>query len=203
MATLIMPPSPANFMAARFKLRANTQVHTSPLDKSVQTVELTGARWSAEYELHPMERAQAAAWTAFLADLQGSAGRFFGFDPMAKTPRGSGAGDAPLVKGAGQAGKLLVTDAWTLSQTGLLVPGDYFEVNGELKLVTASVDSDGTGTATIAFTPSLRAGPTDNAALTLINPRCTMRLADDDQAGWDLDWPEFYRIAFAGIEAFP
>ena len=197
-----MPTSPANFMAARFRLVANTQVFASPLDKSVQTLELTGARWWANYELPAMTRAQAAAWTAFLSDLLGTAGRFFGFDPAAKLPRGSGGGDSPLTKGASQTGKSLLTDAWTVSQTGLLLPGDYFEVNGELKQVTASVDSNGAGDATIAFTPSLRASPADNAALTLNNPKCTMRLAEDDAAAWDVDTALFYGIAFAGVEAF-
>ena len=36
---------------------------------------LPGARWQVDYQLPPMTRAQAAAWIAFLADLQGRAGR--------------------------------------------------------------------------------------------------------------------------------
>ena len=32
---------------------------------------------------------------------------------------------------------------WDNNRFGLLLPGDYFEVNGELKMVTANVDSDG------------------------------------------------------------
>lgn len=202
MATLTMPSTPGNFRSARFGLVANTQVHRSPLDNSIQTLELTGARWKADYELAPLTRAEAAAWTAFLADLEGSAGRFFGFDPAAKTPRGSGVGDSPLVKGASQTGKSLITDAWTINQTGLLLPGDFFTVNGELKIVTASVDSDGIGDATISFAPSLRASPADNAPLTLSNPTCTMRLVDGEQAGWDLGDAVLYGLVFSGVEAF-
>lgn len=149
-----------------------------------------------------MTRAEAAPWTAFLSDLRGGAGRFFGFDPAAKTPRGSGGGDSPLVKGGGQTGNSLLTDVWTVTQTGLLVPGDYFTVNGELKIVTASVDSDGAGDATIAFTPSLRTSPADNAPLTLNNPTCIMRLLDDGQSVWNLEPAVFYGIIFAGVEAF-
>ena len=197
-----MPATPTNFRATRFSIIANTQIHRSPLDKSVQTLELTGARWRADYELQPMDRAEAAAWAAFLANLEGSAGRFFGFDPAAKTPLGSGVGDSPLIKGASQTGKSITTDAWTADQNGLLLPGDYFEVNGELKIVTASVDSDGSGDATIAFSPSLRASPPENDPLTLSNPTCTMHLLDGQQAGWDLGDAVLYGVAFSAIEAF-
>ncbi len=201
MATLTLPTTP-NFFSARFELIANTQVFSSPLDKTVQTLELTGARWQGNYSLPIMVRATAAPWTAILTELLGMSGRFFGFDPVAKLPRGSGTGDSPLVKGASQTGKSLITDAWTIDQTGLLLPGDFFEVNSELKMVTASVDSDGSGDATISFVPSLRASPANNAVITQNNPTCIMRLLKDNSASWDLSGKQFYGISFVGIEAF-
>ncbi len=60
MPTLSMPAAPG-FRASRFGLIANTQTFRSPLDNTVQTLELTGARWRVNYELPPMTRAQAAA----------------------------------------------------------------------------------------------------------------------------------------------
>ncbi len=200
MATLSMPAAPG-FRASRFGLIANTQTFRSPLDGTVQTLELTGARWRANYELPPMKRAQAAAWSAFLTELLGSAGRFFGFDPDARSPRGSGLG-SPLVNGAGQTGKSLIVDGWSAIETGLLLPGDYFEVGGELKMTTAQVVSDAGGEATLAFTPPLRASPADGAALTLLNPKTTMMLTDDEQAFWDADRASLYGISFAGVEVF-
>ncbi len=200
MATLSIPAAPG-FRASRFGLIANTQTFRSPLDGTVQTLELTGARWRANYELPPMTRAQAAAWTAFLTELLGSAGRFFGFDPDARQPRGSGLG-SPLVNGAGQTGKSLIVDGWSEIETGLLLPGDYFEVGSELKMATAQVDSDSSGEATLAFTPPLRASPVDGAALTLVDPTVTMMLVDDEQAFWDADRASLYGISFAGVEVF-
>lgn len=201
MATLTMPATP-NFFSASFGLLGNTQIFESPFDNTVQTLEQTGARWNASYSLPIMTRATSAPWTAFLAELLGMSGRFFGFDPVAKLPRGSGTGDSPLVQGASQTGKSLVTDAWTISQTGLLLPGDYFEVNGELKMVTASVDSDGAGDATINFVPSLRASPVNNAVVTQNNPKCTMRLLADDSGAWNIDGKEYYGVSFQGMEVF-
>ena len=200
MATLSIPAAPS-FRASRFGLIANTQTFRSPLDGTVQTLELTGARWRVNYELPPMKRVQAAAWTAFLTELLGSAGRFFGFDPDARSPRGSGLG-SPLVNGAGQTGKSLIVDGWSALETGLLLPGDYFEVGGELKMATAQVVSDSSGEATLAFTPPLRTSPADGAALTLVNPKVTMMLADDEQAFWDADRASLYGISFAGVEVF-
>ena len=200
MATLSIPAAPG-FRASRFGLIANTQTFRSPLDGTVQTLELTGARWRANYELPPMTRTQAAAWTAFLTELLGSAGRFFGFDPDARSPRGSGLG-GPLVNGAGQTGQSLIVDGWSALETGLLLPGDYFEVGGELKMATAPADSDSSGEATLAFTPPLRTSPADGAALTLVNPTVTMMLVDDEQAFWDADRASLYGISFAGVEVF-
>ncbi|MEE8502605.1 MAG: hypothetical protein V3S23_07815 [Kiloniellales bacterium] len=200
MPTLTMPAAPG-FRASRFGLIANTQTFRSPLDGTVQTLELTGARWQAKYELPPMTRAQAAAWIAFLTDLLGSAGRLYGFDPDARAARGSALG-SPQVAGAGQSGKSLFVDGWSELETGLLLPGDYFEVNGELKMVTAQADSDSAGEALIAFTPSLRTSPADNAALTLDNPKATMMLVDDTQAFWDADRASIYGISFSAVEAF-
>ena len=207
MATLTMPATP-EFASANFRLIANTQTFRSPLDGTVQTLELTGARWRANYNLPVMTRAEAAAWQAFLASLKGQSGRFFGFDPAARTPRGSALG-TPLVVGASETGESIATDGWDINETGLLLPGDFFEVNGELKLVTASVDSDGGGAATISFVPSLRASPANNAPITTANPRCTMMLETDDSAAWDAEpgasagvATPLYAISFVGVEAF-
>lgn len=87
MTVLTMPSSPG-FRSSEFGLASNTTEFRSPLSGSVQTVERPGARWTAKYTLPPMKREQAAAWQGFLTQLRGMAGRFYGFDPDAKTPRG-------------------------------------------------------------------------------------------------------------------
>ncbi|MGD9538557.1 MAG: hypothetical protein AB7P52_11575 [Alphaproteobacteria bacterium] len=199
MSALVFPAAPA-FRSSRFGLRANTQSFESPLTRSVQTIELLGARWFATYELPPMRRAQAAAWMAFLVALQGRAGRFLGFDPDCRSPRGTGAG-TPFVKGEGQTGASLSTDGWAPLET-VLKAGDYVAVNGELKMMTADAASDGGGNATLAFKPSLRAAPPDDAPLTLDDASCTMMLIDDEQAAWDADAISVFGLSFSGVETF-
>ncbi|MFQ5783614.1 MAG: hypothetical protein ACE5H8_02170 [Alphaproteobacteria bacterium] len=208
MTTIDMPAAPG-FRAVRFGLRANTQRFTSPLNRAVQTLDLPGALWFATFELPPMTRAEAAAWQAFLVDLSGSAGRFFAFDPDGHAPRGAyvagtpPVGDDPRVAGPAQAGSTLATDGWRANVAGLLLPGDYLEIGGELKMATKPVDSDATGAATVAFRPALRASPTDGSTLMLIGPRTTMMLADDEQAVWDGDLNAVVRgLSFSAVEVF-
>src|SRR5262249_46234072 len=157
----------------------------SPLTKTVQRVLLGGARWSATYSLPAMKRSQAAAWRSFFLQLAGSVNTFNGYDPDCKVPLGTATG-TPLVNGASQTGSSLITHNWTANITALKM-GDYFSVNGELKLVTADALTDGSGNVTISFMPALRSSPADDAALTVNRPSCTMVLSDDLQAAWDCD----------------
>lgn len=194
--TLFTAPS-----AASFRLVANTQAFTSPLNRATQTGEMPGARFVCSIEWRGLKAADVRLIKAFLAKLRGMAGRFYLWDVSLEAPAGTAAG-TPLVKGANQTGTSLITDGWTAGQTGLLLPGDYFGVNNELKIVTAVAASDGSGNATITFEPPLRSSPADNAVITVTKPTCIMRLADDEQdqlmiepplqPGWTLNAVEIF-----------
>lgn len=202
MATLTLPTlarlAPT---VVSFRLFYNTQSFESPLNRTVQTLELPGARWMATIEYKNLQESDARILKAFLAQLRGAAGRFYLGDLSHGTPSGTALGN-PLVKGASQVGTSLVTDGWTPDQTSLLFPGDYFSVNGELKLVTAVCVSDGSGNATITFEPPLRAAPADNAPLTVINPVATFRLKDDEQDQMQIDPDRFPTVTFEAVETF-
>lgn len=201
MATLTMPTSPG-FKTARFGLIANTRTFRSPTNRSAQTLELPGSIWSVEFGVAPMrgDGVDAAEWATFLTELMGEAGRFFGFDPKRTTPRGSNLG-TPLVDGAAQTGKSLATKGWDATETGLLLRGDYFTVNDEYKKVTASVDSDGGGLATINFISPLRASPSDSAVITTTDPTAIMKLVGDNQGMWDENIL-IHGFSFSGEEVF-
>lgn len=195
-----MPSSP-NLVTSRFGLETNTQSFTSPFTKSTQRVLLGGARWSLSGTLPAMHRSQAAVWQAFFLSLEGSAGTFYGFDPDAKSPRGTGSG-TPLVNGSAQTGSSLITDGWAANQTVLRV-GDYFTVNSELKMVTANALTNGSGQVTISFKPALRNSPADNAVITIDNPTCIMALVDDLQAMWEVNKNGIYQPkSFSAVEVF-
>lgn len=115
-------------------------------------------------------------------------------------------GGTGLIAGANQTGASLATDGWTASRTGLLKKGDLFTIAGVFAInprtyqstgtlqqfvVTADVNSDGSGLATIPISPSINDGtlttvdgdgntvslsayqnvsakPADNAAITVL-----------------------------------
>lgn len=88
MTILTLPASPG-IAASRFGLTSNTTLFRNPLTGQTQTLERPGARWQAFYKLPPMKRVDAVKWQTFLLQLRGGAGRFYGFDPDAKNPRGT------------------------------------------------------------------------------------------------------------------
>jgi len=163
--------------ALDWSLVANTQSFTSPLSGSVQTVEMPGAKWKASFQLENLSEADAATFQAFLVQLRGKAGRFSLYNFARSEPRGTQRG-APLVKGASQTGTTLAIDGCTVGAT--LLAGDYFAVNGELKMVVADATADGSGNMTLSFEPPLRSSPADNAPLTLVQPTATFMLLSDE-----------------------
>lgn len=201
MPVLSLPSTSAAPAVYRFSLMPNTQVFQSPLNRTVQTLELPGARWTLTLEWRNVSLADARLIKAFLASLRGMAGSFYAYDYTHQTPSGSAAG-TPLVKGAGQTGGTLVTDGWTPGQSNLLLPGDYFGVNGELKLITAPCDSNGSGEATLTFEPPLRSAPADNASITLTKPTAVFRLVDDEQDQITVDPNRRPTITIEAVERF-
>lgn len=107
-------------------------------------------------------------------------------------------GGTPLVNGAAQTGASLVTDGWTAAAAQRLKKGDVFTIAGVFAVnpvsgdtlqdlqqftVTANVNSDGTGNATIPISPSIvatgasktvSATPADNAAITVLGAANTL-----------------------------
>jgi hypothetical protein len=162
-------------------LTSNTHAFGSPLSGSVQTLELPGARWRFSFDMNSLAPDDSATLRAWLVGLRGQSGRFYMHNMSQPSPRGAGGG-APVVSGAGQSGVALSTSGWPFSTTVLKV-GDFFEVNGELKMVMANVVSNASGAATVTFEPPLRASPANLAPITTVKPKAIFKL-DDDTVRW-------------------
>ena len=203
MTTFALPEN--SFISSTFGLESNTQTFESPLSRNTQVLELTGARWTAQYNVSNKTPALAGQWISFLTKLKGQANSFYGYDPKRVTAQGN-AGGTPLVNGASQTGNSLITDGWTNSITGILKAGDMiaFDTTAgrELKMITADANSDGSGNCTLSIEPAIRVSPANNATVIVATPTCIMRLSDDTQARWFVNELGLYEIKFSGIEFF-
>ncbi len=174
----------------------------SPLNNAVQTLAAPGELWQAKITFPPSLVGDARIILAWLARLRGSAGRFYLHDHSLPTPQGIATG-TPLVKGASQTGLTLVTDGWTISQTGILKAGDMFGFGSELHMVAVDADSDGSGDSTITLVKPIRTSPANNAAITTSSPKATMMLLENNHAKWRVSPGTLYDpISFVCIEAF-
>ena len=164
-------------------------------------MELPGSRWAVSLEYRNISEPDARALKAFFAKLRGMAGRFYCHDFSHPLPAGTASGIGK-VKGTSQAGSSLVTDNWPASQPRLFAAGDYFTVNGELKIITQTVSSDSSGEATLVFEPPLRSSPADNADVVTSSPAATFRLASDDQDQITFDPDRRPTIQIEAVEVF-
>lgn len=181
-----------------WSLVPNTQSFGSPLSGAVQTVEMPGARWKASFMLENLVEADAAVFQAFMMRLRGRAGRFALHNFARQRPRGTLSG-TPLVMGASQTGTTLIIDGCAVGAT--LLAGDYFGVNGELKMVVADAAANGSGQMTLTLEPPMRASPADNAALTLVQPTATFMLATDELK-WNTQPGKFSSFPIDCVEAW-
>lgn len=182
------------------RLISSNQSYESVLTGDKKTAELSGDKWAATLQFSNRHGSEAAKLRAWLFSLGGSRTRFkYSPESISKLGTASGAG---VVNGADQTGSVLVTSGWDVSQANLFLAGDYFEVNGELKIVTADASSDGTGAATLNFAPKLRNSPPDGSSIITDKPSATFRLENDDQAQFQIQGPLIYNASFSLLEDF-
>lgn len=193
-------PTPSG---SSFELQTNDAAFESPLTGTVRTLERKGARWRVTLTFDDLDGAERAELQGFLAKVRGFANRVL-LPIFAHTNRGAGGG-TPVVSGGSQSGATLNSSGWPITTT-VLRRGDFFSVNGELKIVTDDVVSDGAGLAAINFSPILRSPPPDATAIVLPPSTALRVMLADGSIGWN-NAPAFgggLRSSFAidFIEAF-
>jgi hypothetical protein len=207
-----MPTYPLTFPttiapeSVSFAPRSAVAISASPFTFTQQAQVYSGQQWQVDFAMPPMVRADASEFIAFMLRLNGRQGTFLFGDPNGQVPRGSASATpgTPLVMGAGQTGDSLIVDGLPTSTTGYLLAGDYIQLgsgNGtRLHMVTANVNSDGDGEATIEIWPSLRESPDNNAAVTVSGCKGVFRMSSNVM-GFDINAPFFYSMTFSAYEA--
>lgn len=161
---------PSTPRPATVSLKSKTQNYMSISQSGRRNIRTTGAhRWTMTASYTNLSRQEFMPLYAFLMDQDGQFDTFDFVVPDLQTPRGSGGG-TPLVNGASQVGKSIVTDGWNLSEL-VLRQGDVFKFTGHNKvyMCTQDLTSDGTGAGTLNFAPALVQSPLDDEALIVTN----------------------------------
>lgn len=177
MATITFPSTPkAQSMAWRLVMPSQTNISSWTGER--QTVSSNRGWWECNLVLPPIVGTNNVnVWRSFIAQARGSTNDFkVPVDPTAQ----SNLVATPLIKGAGQTGRSLLTDGWPNSST-ILRAGEYVTINNQLLQLTADITSNGSGEATIFFEPPVRSAPADNAAVEFKNPYCLMYLTDQPE----------------------
>jgi hypothetical protein len=182
-------PTAQGFTRVTIGPRSAVAMFASPTTGQQQIFQHPMQMLTATIELPPMKRDTASVFLAALLSLQGTRGTFIFGDPAYTTPRGIGTG-TPLVAGAGQTGTTLLTDGWTVSQTGIMLAGDWVQIGSgstrQLCMVLVNANSDGAGAATLELFPRIRTAFADNTALTVSSPQGVWRLAEESSFVQDL-----------------
>lgn len=201
---LITIPSGLRITDSNFGLSSSVKSFKSPFSSQFQVNETSPAVWMLEFttSLYRFDEATSIAMKSFLAKLRGGVNYFEYRDPDYVSRRGVGTG-TPLVQGGSQTGSSLVTDGWTINTTNIMRDGDYFAVNGELKRMTADVNSNGSGVATLQFEPPLRVSPADNAPITVTSPKAQFTVSNANVAVISSDYRRLTSFTVSAMERLP
>jgi|694.fasta_scaffold26571_15 hypothetical protein len=156
--------------AGRGNARASIEAGTTQGATDV----LNGATRSADgYYVDSFAASGTSTHFSFYDYISGRSAGNFQFLPWVSAAR------CVLVNGSSQTGNKLIVDGLPTSTNGVARAGDWFEVNGELKRLTADLNSDGSGNGYMIFEPSLRASPANNAPVIFRSPMGKFLFAED------------------------
>ena len=195
-------PTVTGITTQNFGLDRVVAVTESPFTNQEQVYEHEGAQWRATFTLPPMKKESAAVWLAFLMSLRGRRGTFKIGDQDRKTIQGVATGTI-LVNGDAQTGNAINLDGFANSTNNVFKAGDYIQINSYLYMVSADVNSDASGEATVYVEPSLRTGIeaiNDDTTVVYSNTTTLMRL-DSNELNWDTNKVSVYGISFACSES--
>lgn len=86
------------------------------------------------------------------------------------TPFNPGVTTSSLSTGTAQTGGGISLKGLPASTSGVLLPGDFVEINGELKQVTVALDADAAGLGYLQFEPALIRSPANDDPVILTDP---------------------------------
>lgn len=199
------PPGPSRMRLGRMSAVAKSE---SPITFQQQIQDWGSRRWELEISWPPMTAAQAAPLQAFIDALGGVGGTFLAGDPLGTSPQGSAHG-SPVCSGSANisGATQLVTSGWIPSQSGVLLPRDYLQVQApgapqrlHRVMTQSAINTDGGGNATIDMFPPIRETLPAGTSIILLNTMGTFRMSENRVVD-DLDSKKTITIGLKAVEA--
>lgn len=159
------------------------------------------AFWSFTIPIVPRAASEAKKWRAVMAELSNMANSFEATPPGYRGSQYSrNGGQAIAVNGGSQLGRELAYSGADPS-TVVFEIGEYFSVNGELKIVTAQSSSDGSGNGTVEFEPAFRNPPPNSDPIETLSPTASFRLVGPI-GGWSLSPNRLHSFTLNAVETY-
>lgn len=173
---LTMPLSPAPMDAELYIERNQAKIYS--FSKLIHVQRNPGDRWAGKITMPVMTADQAAEWLGFFDALDGYVGTFRMTHPDYKSIQGNAGHEVGSINGGSQKGTSIATAGWPVNTSGLFRRGDMIEVAGKLKRITADVNSDATGEATLDLAPAFYEAPVNGVVIRTVNPAGIFRLSE-------------------------
>jgi hypothetical protein len=160
-----------------------------------------GQRWLFKCTFPPLARADFDPIFAFSVAQRGQFETFTWVPNTIGTTRGASS-ESPVVNGALAAGvETASLDGLTASTSNILRSGDFFKFSGHTKvyMVTSDMSSNGSGVATLNFSPRLESAVADNETLTIASVPFQVAFASDVR-GYTTDPTAYYQYEIDLIE---
>ena len=197
-----LPTSPA-FADLTFQSVQSTIVSRT-ISGRRQARQIGGQYWKMVATYPPMTRTDFAPIWAFIISQRGGFDTFTVTPPVIGTGQGPGGG-TPLINGASQPGRAVVTDGWPTGATlTVLKAGDFVKFANHTKvyMLTADLVCDTNGDATMAIEPALITSPAENSAITHSSVPFTCYVDDANVIEYVTDATGFYQYEVEFCEAF-
>jgi len=164
-----------------------------------------GGQYFKLYASFPlMSRSEFAPIYAFIMKQRGSYESFTVVPPVVGSTTGTSLG-TPLVNGASQTGRTVVTDGWTGDQTAgnLLKAGDYIKFANHTKIYNIVADnaSDAGGNSSLTIEPALITSPAENDVITTSSVPFTVYLMGGGLIEYSTGFDNLFSFALDLCEA--
>lgn len=157
-------------------LSSSGSMFESVFNKSTQTVTFPGSKWKVSMSFQDLDDFESRLLESIIVDLDGMGGRIrLGDFGRCGVP----AQGTPIVSGANQTGKSILTAGW-LPGRMILARGQYLTIADEMKMVLTDAWSDESGFATIRIGPMLRISPAAGAPIEVQSPRGIFMLTENE-----------------------